>query len=147
MRMNPVKVIANWLKTVKTPRDELDGKSICPFAKMPGIIVVEKLSTKSIEPLGTQITMYVEKTINSTFEEIDAVCRKLNKKHKKYIFLPDHPTKKNFINGVETGNGQLPVIIVQTKKELLTARSLLEKTNYYDKWNKEYLEEIKSYGN
>jgi hypothetical protein len=50
------------------------------------------------------------------------------------------------VKGLETGNGHLPVIIVQTKKELRTARGLLEKTNYYDYWDEEYLEEIKSYG-
>jgi hypothetical protein len=145
--MNPVKVIAEWLASVKKIRPELDGKSICPFARMPGIVVVDKLSIEKVEPLGSQLTMYVEDTINSTFEEIDKICRELNNKYRQFIFLPDHPDKKNYINGVETGNGHLPVIIVQTKKELLSARAVLEKTDYYDKWNKEYLEEIKSYGN
>lgn len=145
--MNPVKVIAQWLNKVKQSRPELNGKSICPFARMPGVIPVEKLSIQNIEPLGSQITIYIETAVNSTFDELETLCRKLNKKHKKYIFLPDHPEKKNYINGVETGNEYLPLIIVQTKKELLTARSLLEKTDYYDKWDKDYLEEIKSYGN
>ena len=145
--MTPLKVIAEWLQKVKKPRQELDGKSVCPFARMPGVIVVDKLSIDKVEPLGTQLTMYVESTVTSTFEEINKLCIRLNKKHKRYIFLPDHPEKKNYINGVETGNGHLPVIIVQTKKELLTARKVLEKTDYYDKWDKDYLEEIKSYGN
>ena len=145
--MTPLKVIAEWLQKVKKPRQELDGKSVCPFARMPSVIVVDKLTIDKVEPLGKQLTMYVENTPVSTFEEINNVCLKLNKKHKKFIFLPDHPEKKNYINGVETGNGHLPVIIVQTKIELLTARKVLEKTDYYDKWDKDYLEEIKSYGN
>lgn len=145
--MTPLKVIAGWLEKVKKPRPELDGKSICPFARMPGVIPVDKLTAENIEPLGSQITIYIEKTVSSTFEELDTLCRKLNKKHKKHIFLPDHPHKKNYINGVETGNGHLPVVIVQTRTELLTARKVLEKTDYYDKWDQDYLEEIKSYGN
>lgn len=145
--MTPLKIIANWLSKVKQARPELNGKSICPFARMPGIIPVEKLSIQNIEPLGSQITIYIETAVNSTFDELETLCRKLNKKHKKYIFLPDHPQKKNYINGVETGNEHLPLIIVQTRKELLTARSLLEKTDYYDFWSDEYIKEIKSYGN
>lgn len=145
--MNPVKVVANWLAKVKQSRKELNGKSICPFAKMPGVIPVDKLSIQNVEPLGIQITIYIETAVNSTFEELETLCRRLSKKHKKYIFLPDHPQKQNYINGVETGNEHLPLIIVQTKKELLTARAVLEKTDYYDFWDKEYLKEIKSYGN
>jgi len=144
--MTPLKVIANWVSKVKQARPELNGKSICPFAKMPGVIPVDKLSMKNIEPLGNQITIYIENTVESTFEELETLCRRLNKKHKNYIFLPDHPQKKNFINGVETGNEHLPLIIVQTRKELLTARSLLEKTDYYEFWSEEYIKEIKSYG-
>ena len=144
--MTPIKVVADWLSKVKQARPELNGKSICPFAKMPGVITVDKLSIKNIEPLGKQITIYIEKTIESTFDELEILCRKLSKKHKNYIFLPDHPEKKNYINGVETSNGHLPLVIVQTRKELLTARSILEKTDYYDLWDKDYLTEIKSYG-
>lgn len=144
--MTPLKVIAEWLQKVKKPREELDGKSICPFARMPAVIPVEKLTLNNIEPLGSQITIYIEKTVNSTFDELDTLCKKLNNKHKKFIFLPDHPSKKNYINGVETGNEHLPLIIVQTKNELLTARKVLERTDYYSYWNEEYLKEIKSYG-
>jgi len=38
------------------------------------------------------------------------------------------------------------LIIAQTKKELLSARERLSKTDYYSYWDKEYLEEIFNYG-
>ena len=145
MFMTPLKVVAEWLEKVKLARPKLDGKSICPFARMPSVVVLDKISEDKVLPT-TQITIYIEDSINSTFDELHLLCRKLARKHKHFIFLPDHPHRKNYVKGLETGNGHLPVIIVQTKKELRTARGLLEKTNYYDYWDEEYLEEIKSYG-
>ena len=52
----------------------------------------------------------------------------------------------DFIKEVKTGNGYVPLIIAQTKKELLSARERLSKTEYYSYWDKEYLQEIFNYG-
>jgi hypothetical protein len=145
--MNPRTVILNWLKHVRQPRKELGGKSICPFAVVPEIVVVESLDESCFENLSDKITIYVEQTIDSTFEELNAVSKKLGELHPTHIFLPDHPHKKNYIQGIETGNGHLPLIIAQTRKELTEARTLISKTDYYDYWDEEYLTEIKSYGN
>ena len=144
--MNPQTVILEWLKQVRKPRKELGGKSICPFAVVPEIVVVDGLNESCFENLSDKITIYVERTINSTFEELDAVAQKLNKLFPTHIFLPDHPHKKNYIQGIETGNGHLPLIIAQTRKELTEARDKISKTDYYDYWDKDYLTEIKSYG-
>ena len=144
--MNPQTVILEWLKQVRKPRKELGGKSICPFAVVPEIVVVDGLNESCFENLSDKITIYVERTINSTFEELDAVAQKLNKLFPTHIFLPDHPHKKNYIQGIETGNGHLPLIIAQTRKELTEARNKISKTDYYDYWDKDYLTEIKSYG-
>ena len=145
--MNPQTVILNWLKHVRQPRKELGGKSICPFAVVPRIVVVDTLDESCFENLSDDITIYVENKIDSTFEELNRVARKLNDLHPTHIFLPDHPHKKNYIQGIETGNGHLPLIIAQTRKELTEARDLISKTDYYDYWDKDYLTEIKSYGN
>ena len=145
--MNPQTVVLEWLKHVRKPRKELGGKSICPFAVVPEIVVVDSLDESCFENLTDKITIYVEKTIDSTFEELDAVAKKLGELYPTHIFLPDHPHKKNYIQGIETGNGHLPLIIAQTRKELTEARDLISKTDYYDYWDKDYLTEIKSYGN
>lgn len=144
--MTPIEVVKNWLLQVQKPRKELNGKSVCPFARMPNIVVVEKLSIDNVKPAAHALTIYVEDSINSSFDDINSICMQLKATHDSCVFLPDHPQKKNYINGVETGNGHLPLIIVQNKKELLGARRSLEKTDYYDKWDKDYLDEIKSYG-
>lgn len=144
--MTPHQVVQEWIERVKTKQAALDNFPICPFAKeLPKIVEVDKLNESAITSV-TELTVYVEKTTVSTFEEINEVCLKLNKKYTDHIFLPDHPEQKNYVQGIETGNQKLPLIIAQLKTELLPARRKLEQTKYYSFWNEEYIKEIKSYG-
>lgn len=144
--MTPTQAVHNWVNRVKTKQELLDNFPICPYAKeMPKVIEVDKLTESAILNV-IELTVYVEKTVNSTFEEVDAICKKLNNTYTDHIFLPDHPEQKNYIQGIETGNQHFPLIIAQLKSELLPARRKLENTKYYLFWDKEYLSEIKSYG-
>ena len=136
-----------WLEHITKPRTEIGNYSICPFAKeLPPVIVTDKLEQTQFENLTDEITIYCEAKISSTFDEIDELCKQLNKKYTTHIFLPDHPHRETFIKEVKTGNGYVPLIIAQTKKELLSARERLSKTEYYSYWDKEYLQEIFNYG-
>jgi len=139
-------IIHNWLTRVKEKRPELNGHSVCPFANtLPHIVCVDKLELSTFENIDSKLTVFVENTIQSSFEELQELSHKLSEQYPNYIFLPDHPDHKTYIKGIETGNQHLPLIIAQTKKELEAARRSLEKTDYYDLWDKDYLEEIKSY--
>jgi S-adenosylmethionine/arginine decarboxylase-like enzyme len=142
---SPNRVVEKWVSRITKKQDKLDENRICPFAKMPRVISVDKLSIEKFVGLDDQITVYMEDGIKSTYEDIEDLCRTLKSLNPNYVFLPDHPQKTNYINGIETGNGVFPCVIVQTKKELQTARASLEKTNYYSYWDKSYLDEIKSF--
>ena len=98
--MNPLTVVKEWLTRVQQPRSELNGRSICPFATMPNVVVVTKLSLDNVKPISHSLTIYIEHSINSTFEDIDGICRTLKETHNDYIFLPDHPEKKNCLVAV-----------------------------------------------
>ena len=41
-----------------------------------------------------------------------------------------------------TGNGKYNLVFVNKRKEILEARKKLAKTNYYDYWDENYLEEV-----
>lgn len=142
---SPVHVVKKWVDRISKNNLNIGGHRICPFARMPRIIAVEKLSVENFIGFDDQITVYMENGIYSTYDELDELCRNLKSLNPNYIFLPDHPHKKNYINGEETGNGVFPCIIVQTRRELVNAREKLEKTDYYSYWDKSYLEEIKSF--
>lgn len=143
--MDPTEVIFNWIRRIQISRKELGGNRICPFAKnIKNIVVVDKLHVDMFTDIP-EVFIYIENSVNSTFEEIDNICRQLKNKYPNYVFLPDHPDKKTYINGVFTGNGHFPCIICQTSEELHQARAKLKKTDYYSYWDKAYLDEINNY--
>lgn len=142
---SPEKVIKKWLSRISKKHTDLGGHRICPFARMPKIVSVEKLNLELFKELTDKITIYMETSVRSSYDELNDLCRQLKELNPTFVFLPDHPHKKNYINGHETGNGVLPCIIVQTKDELDTARDELLKTDYYKYWDKNYLDEIRSF--
>jgi S-adenosylmethionine/arginine decarboxylase-like enzyme len=142
---SPDRIVEKWVSKISKKNSKLGGHRICPFAKTPRVISVDKLSIEKFSGIDDQITVYMENGVHSTYEELDELCRTLKSLNPNFVFLPDHPHKRNYINGEETGNGVFPCIIVQTKQELDTARLTLEKTDYYSYWDQSYLAEIKSF--
>jgi S-adenosylmethionine/arginine decarboxylase-like enzyme len=142
---SPERVVEKWVSRVSKKHSELGGNRICPFAKMPKVVSVEKLSTEEFIGITDQLTIYMENGVRSTYAELEEICKTLKSVNPNFVFLPDHPHKPNYINGVETGNGVFPCIIVQTRQELSSARASLEKTDYYQYWDQDYLAEIRSF--
>lgn len=153
------KDLTDWIQRITQNLDELGGFSICPFAK-------KAMQDKKVyfsyfseyEPVK-HITSYVETTPND-FELVCFVCtskdltndqlidimNKLQNKLPDMIVLKDHPDEPGFINGVNTGNGEYSLILVQPRQKLEVARELLKRTKYYDYWSEEYKNEIWNYG-
>jgi hypothetical protein len=140
-----ISIVEKWVTRISEKNNNLGGHRICPFATMPSVISVEKLSIENFSDLDSRITVYMENDIHSSYEEIADLCKTLKTLNPNFVFLPDHPHKPNYINGHETGNGVFPCVIVQTKQELGSARQSLEKTDYYKYWDKDYLAEIQSF--
>lgn len=141
----PERVVEQWLDRISKKHPDIGNHSICPFAKMPRVVTVEKLCVEEFVGISNRLTIYMENGIKSSYEEIQELCRSLKSLNPGFVFLPDHPDKPNYIKEHETGNGVFPCIIVQTKKELESARSTLSKTDYYSYWNLDYLAEIRSF--
>ncbi len=137
--------VSNWLARISIKQSDLGGHSICPFARMPHIVSVEKLRVEEFSDLDNRLTIYMENDILSSYDQLEELCRQLKTMNPNFVFLPDHPHKINRINGLETGNGEFPCVIVQTKQELDSARSAVAKTDYYSYWDQSYLKEIKSF--
>jgi len=142
---SPNQVVERWVTRITAKHEDLGGNRICPFAKMPTVISVEKLSLAEFIGITDQLTIYMENGVRSSYNELEELCRTLKSLNPNFVFLPDHPAKPNYINGHETGNGVFPCIIVQSKQELDSARVALEKTDYYQYWDKDYLAEIRSF--
>jgi hypothetical protein len=142
---SPEQIVKDWILRISVKHSDIGGHSICPFAKLPRIVSVKKLCLEEFANFDNRLTIYMEDSKFSSYEELEELCRTLKNINPTFVFLPDHPDKPNYINGHETGNGVFPCIIVQTKRELSSARSALEKTNYYSFWDQDYLTEIHSF--
>lgn len=142
---SPIRVVEKWITRITKKHKDIGGNRICPFAKMPKVVTVEKLCLAEFVGIDDQLTVYMENGIRSSYEDIEQLCRTLKSLNPNFVFLPDHPHKPNYIGGHETGNGVFPCIIVQTKQELDTARKALSKTDYYQYWDQDYLAEIRGF--
>lgn len=145
--------INSWIDYISLPREEINNWSICPFAKSTKNIDIKvcKIDIESIENqidflLSKDITVLTEGTLHPNFDVLDYICHTLNEKYEDLIFLPDHPSNHNYIASLETGNKKYSLILAQKKQKLSQYRSILLKKDYYDFWDKDYQEEIFSYG-
>ena len=85
--------------------------------------------------------------INIVEDEIDAnylyeSVDNYNRDYPDYKFIADHGKTNTYIQGIQTNNGKYNLVLCQPRKELTEARKKLAKTNYYDYWDKNYLEEV-----
>jgi S-adenosylmethionine/arginine decarboxylase-like enzyme len=142
---SPERVVEKWVARISVSHADIGGNRICPFAKMPRVVSVEKLCMEEFVGIDNQLTVYMENGIRSSYSDLEELCKTLKSLNPNFVFLPDHPHKPNYIHGHETGNGVFPCIIVQTKQELTSARTALEKTDYYQYWDQNYLAEIRSF--
>jgi hypothetical protein len=152
------KDIIGWVKRISMKRDKLGGFAICPFARKAlkekkifwSFIGYEPKAyiSRYMEMMNEdyEVVLFYNLKKNLTDEDCIELINNLNKKFPDIIFLKDHPDNPGFINGINTSNGEYPVIIAQPKGKLQEARLALQKTKYYDSWSDEYKKEIWSYG-
>jgi S-adenosylmethionine/arginine decarboxylase-like enzyme len=57
---SPNQVVKKWVSRISKKQPDLGGNRICPFAKMPKVISVDKLSIEKFTILDEQITVYME---------------------------------------------------------------------------------------
>jgi hypothetical protein len=134
--------ISNWIERIKQPREELGGMSVCPFAKSADYEIIET-DGSDIDPPPWDFELIIYKLPDLyTIDELTAIANEYNNIFPDMVFLPDHKDKQTFISGVQTNNGTYNFILCQWRDNLETARSKLKKTNYYNFWDKDYLDEI-----
>ena len=141
MKDEKSKHILHWIQEISKIRPELGNFSICPYASGANFCVQEqKLSQIVPNPDFDVIINIVEDDIdaNSLYETVDDY----NRNYPNYKFIADHGKTKTYIQGIQTSNGKYNLVLCQLRKELTKARKKLAKTNYYEYWDKNYLEEV-----
>jgi len=140
--MNSKQHISDWISRLIKPKENLNGFPICPYAKNAEYTIVET-TLDNIDPPPWQFDLYIfviKDTVS--IEQLSARCKELEQHYPGMVFLPDHKDRKTFINGEQTNNGNINLILCQWADDLHEARKKLANTTYYDTWDPDYLNEI-----
>jgi S-adenosylmethionine/arginine decarboxylase-like enzyme len=65
---SPNRIVEKWVSKISKKNSNLGGHRICPFAKMPRVVSVDKLSIDNLSGIDDQITVYMENGIHSSYE-------------------------------------------------------------------------------
>jgi hypothetical protein len=134
--------IDQWIQRLSVPNRQLGNMPVCPFAANTIYQLVHTdLTTLEVPVDEFSLVIYVLPDQLSQ-SEISDYCDHLNLKYPQLIFLPDYSQRYTHINGVQTNNGQLNLILCQPKDKLIKARQSLKSTGYYSYWSRDYLKEI-----
>ena len=141
MKESKYNYILSWIQKLSKIRPELGNFSICPYASGANFCIqVQKLNKIMPNSDYDVIINIVEDDIDANFlyESVDDY----NRKYPDYKFIADHGKTNTYIQGIQTNNGKYNLVLCQSRNELTEAREKLAKTNYYDYWDKNYLEEV-----
>ena len=139
--MSKQDVIESWIESVTRENASLGGFPVCPYAKHSKYKIIEC----GVEEIGLHegydVVVYIVEDKISPIS-LRKWCDTYNAQYDGYIFLDDHRDANTYIKDVKTGNGRYNLILCQSKAKLRRFREMLSKTDYYDYWDKSYLETI-----
>ena len=141
MKEEKNRYILHWISQISKIRPELGNFSICPYASGANFNIQEDQLLEIVPNSDYDVIIHiVEDDIDADFlyEAVDDY----NLIYPEYKFIADHGKTKTYIQGIQTSNGKYNLVLCQPRKELTEAREKLAKTNYYDYWDKNYLEEV-----
>ena len=133
--------ILHWIGQLSKIRPELGNFAICPYASKANYTIVDEKLSQIVPNNDFNVIIYVVEDNMSAEFLYDAVDD-YNRNYPDYKFIADHGKTKTYIQGIQTSNGKYNLVLCQLRKELTEARKKLAKTNYYDYWDKDYLEEV-----
>jgi hypothetical protein len=133
--------IHEWIREVSTPRDQLGGFAVCPYASGSKTLIVETPIDDIVPEPGHDVIVFIVEDFWRPDQVMNWV-KIYNEKFVYYRFFEDLSSRPTFINGVQTNNQKFNLILCQSKKKLSSIRKKLAKTDYYTFWTEQYLEEI-----
>ena len=133
--------ILNWIREISKIRPELGNFAICPYASGANFSIREQKLHQIVPNSDFDVIIHiVEEDLdsNSLYDAVDDY----NQNYPDFKFIADHGKTSTYIQGIQTNNGKYNLVLCQPRQELTEARKKLAKTNYYDYWDKNYLEEV-----
>ena len=141
MKDEKSRYILRWIQEISKIRSELGNFAICPYASGANFCIQEQKLSQIVPNSDFDVIInIVEDDIdaNSLYNAVDDY----NRNYSDFKFIADHGKTETYIQGIQTNNGKYNLVLCQPRNELTEAREKLAKTNYYDYWDKNYLEEV-----
>jgi hypothetical protein len=148
--------LLTWIEYLTKPQDRIGGMPICPFAKKAmKYDMVEIINVKrSVYGLLRHVVSVIKKwdsekelyvlvdSSHNAYGDLRQIQSMLNSKYLEFTFLLGHPDRPFSINGVVTTFSESPIFFIQKKTDINRAQVSLLKTEYYEFWTKEQLDNI-----
>ena len=141
MKEEKNRYILHWISLISKISPELGNFSICPYASGANFSIQEQKLSQIVPNSDFDVIINIvedEIDANYLYESVD----NYNRDYPYYKFIADHGKTNTYIQGIQTYNGKYNLVLCQSRNELTEARKKLAKTNYYDYWDKNYLEEV-----
>ena len=147
--------IQDWFTHIQTPKQELDGMPICPFAKAAIASKQYVIEQCSIDDIDQKVhdcdiqkykvcIFYLPTYEQYTVQELEQITQQLRSKYCKddKVVLDNDPRTPFIIQGVTTTFEQCYLWLVQSLTDLTEKSNILKKTGYYNYWTKSQIDEV-----
>ena len=133
--------LQEWIEELSTPKEELGGSAVCPYASTSKTSIVETPIDDIVPESGYDVIIFIVEDFWKPHQLLRWV-EHYNRKYTYYKFYDDSCLSETFINGIRTNNQKFNLVLCQSKRKLNAMRKKLAETDYYSYWSKEYLEEV-----
>lgn len=147
--------IYDWFNHIQTPRQQLGGMPICPFAKAAIVnkqFIIQQCSLEDIDQKVLncdiqkyKVCIYYLPTYEQySIQSLEQITQQLTDKYWKddKIVLDNDPRNPFIIQGVTTTFEQCYLWIVQSLEDLTQKSNILKATEYYNYWTKSQIDEV-----
>lgn len=147
--------LSQWFEHIQTPKTQLGGMSICPFARAAIQQKQYTVSECTLETIYDQVEkcdvkqyavhiLYLPTYNEHTIQSLQDITYKLNDRYKQQdkVVLENDPRVPFTIQGVTTTFSDCYLWIVQSLSDLTIKSDLLNNTNYYSYWTKQQIDEV-----
>lgn len=133
--------INEWIEKISKLQPELNGFSICPYAKSAKYTIIYCRIEDIIPVADYDVVFYVVEDYLD-LQNIQYWVNFYNQLYTQYIFLEDHAGYDTYINGIQTNNSKYNLILMQDLQKLRESREILSNTEYYANWSDDMLREV-----
>ena len=133
--------VHEWIEQLSVQHKELGGFAICPYASGSDTLIKDIGIDDIVPEPGYDVIIFIVEDFWKP-AKIHKWVKRYNEEYPLYWFAEDLSCENTYINGIKTNNSKLNIILCQSKRKIAQMRKKLAKTDYYNYWNEDYLNEV-----